>query len=96
MKCITENTLVCLPTGLGKTHIASVLIMNYHIWFPNGLIFFVAHTKPLVSQQSMCLSNFKKYVREEAVLELNGQIHAPKRIKAYKSKKIFFCTPQTL
>jgi len=31
------NTLVCLPTGLGKTLIASVVMYNYYRWFPSGM-----------------------------------------------------------
>ena len=30
------NTLVCLPTGLGKTLIAAVVMYNYYRWFPTG------------------------------------------------------------
>ena len=43
-----ENTIVTLPTGLGKTFIASTVMFNYYRWFTNGLIFFVAPTRPLV------------------------------------------------
>ena len=49
--CLFENTLVTLPTGLGKTFIASTVMFNFWRWFKNGLIFFVAPTKPLVAQQ---------------------------------------------
>lgn len=30
------NTLVCLPTGLGKTLIAAVVMYNYYRWYPEG------------------------------------------------------------
>ena len=33
------NTLVCLPTGLGKTLIAAVVMYNFYRWFPEGIIF---------------------------------------------------------
>lgn len=29
-----HNTLVCLPTGLGKTLIAAVVMYNHYRWFP--------------------------------------------------------------
>lgn len=31
-----SNTLVALPTGLGKTFIAAVVMYNYFRWFPEG------------------------------------------------------------
>lgn len=46
-----QNTLVCLPTGLGKTFIASVVMYNFYRWYPFGKIVFMAPTKPLVTQQ---------------------------------------------
>lgn len=33
-----HNTLVCLPTGLGKTLIAAVVMFNYYRWFPEGKV----------------------------------------------------------
>jgi ERCC4-related helicase len=34
------NTLVALPTGLGKTFIAAVVMLNYFRWFPEGKVKF--------------------------------------------------------
>ena len=31
---LLANTLVCLPTGLGKTLIAAVVMHNFTRWFP--------------------------------------------------------------
>ena len=31
---LLNNTLVCLPTGLGKTLIAAVVMHNFSRWFP--------------------------------------------------------------
>lgn len=38
-KALFMNTLVCLPTGLGKTLIAAVVMYNYYRWFPAGINF---------------------------------------------------------
>ena len=46
-----HNTLVSLPTGLGKTLIAAVVVYNYYRWFPTGKVVFMAPTLPLVTQQ---------------------------------------------
>ena len=50
-RCLFTNTLVCLPTGLGKTFIAAVVMLNFYRWYPDGKIVFMAPTKPLVNQQ---------------------------------------------
>ena len=50
-RCLFKNTLVCLPTGLGKTFIAAVVMLNFYRWYPEGKIVFLAPTKPLVAQQ---------------------------------------------
>jgi ERCC4-related helicase len=42
---------VTLPTGLGKTFIAAIVMLNFYRWFPTGKIVFCAPTKPLVTQQ---------------------------------------------
>lgn len=31
---LKANTLVVLPTGLGKTFVAAVVVLNFYRWFP--------------------------------------------------------------
>ena len=50
-RSLFTNTLVCLPTGLGKTFIAAVVMYNFYRWYPDSKIVFLAPTKPLVAQQ---------------------------------------------
>lgn len=45
------NVLCALPTGLGKTYIASTVMLNYFRWTKHAKIIFMAPTRPLVSQQ---------------------------------------------
>jgi Fanconi anemia group M protein len=40
--CVMKNTLVSLPTGLGKTLIAAVVMHNYLRWFPDKKVVFLA------------------------------------------------------
>ena len=89
------NTLVCLPTGLGKTYIATNVMFNYYKWFPRGKIFFLAPTKPLVTQQLASLETVKGIDFDE-VCEVTGILSSKKREKCYDDKRIFFMTPQTL
>ena len=51
LTAVMHNTLVCLPTGLGKTLIAAVVMYNFLRWFPDKCVVFMAPTRPLVHQQ---------------------------------------------
>jgi Fanconi anemia group M protein len=46
-KSLFTNTLVALPTGLGKTFIAAVVMYNYYRWFPEGKVLFCINHFPL-------------------------------------------------
>ena len=91
-----QNTLVTLPTGLGKTFIASTVMFNFYRWFTDGMIFFVAPTKPLVNQQIESFSQVISEVPLDAIAELTGTLSKQKRQKFYQLKRVFFMTPQTL
>ena len=91
--CLLENTLVCLPTGMGKTFIASIIMYNFNLWF-NGKIFFFAPTKPLVNQQKNSFIHLFENLNY-LVCEITGSLSSKKRLEYYTEKKIFFMTPQT-
>ena len=88
-----QNTLVTLPTGLGKTFIASSVMFNYYRWFMDGVIFFVAPTRPLVMQQVQAFSQTITEVPLLDIQELTGHHSKDKRAKAYQIKRVFFMTP---
>jgi len=91
---IDRNTLVVLPTGLGKTLIASVIMYNYYKWFPSGKVIFLAPTKPLVLQQiKACLTIMG--IPEADTAQMEGTTPVKKRIAMWESNRVFFCTPQT-
>ena len=56
---IEKNTLVVLPTGLGKTLIAAMLAIYKLNENPDKKIVFLAPTKPLVAQHNMLLSQLR-------------------------------------
>ncbi|KAG0344141.1 hypothetical protein BG004_004704 [Podila humilis] len=89
------NTLVALPTGLGKTFIAAVVMLNYFRWFPNSKVVFMAPTKPLVAQQIEAC--FKVCgIPQDVTVELTGAQAADQRIAHWKEKRLIFCTPQVI
>ncbi|MCO5584957.1 hypothetical protein L7F22_038889 [Adiantum nelumboides] len=93
-RALFNNVLVALPTGLGKTFIAAVVILNYYRWFPDGKIIFVAPTKPLVAQQQVACHGICG-LPWDAAIEMTGETKASLRAEEWQSKRIFYMTPQT-
>ncbi|KAF9651402.1 P-loop containing nucleoside triphosphate hydrolase protein [Thelephora ganbajun] len=94
-RCLFDNTLVALPTGLGKTFIAGSVMLNFYRWFPSGKVIFVAPSKPLVAQQIEACHQTCGIPGSDAV-ELTGEVPRKKRIEAWEEKRVFYMTPQTL
>jgi len=86
-----KNTLVILPTGIGKTLIAFELI-DYRLKHFNGKSLFLAPTKPLVYQH---FTNFKKNYQWECHM-LVGTINSSKRKDIWDKAQVIFATPQTI
>jgi Fanconi anemia group M protein len=84
-----KNTLVVLPTGVGKTLIAALVIEEY--LKNGGKAAFLAPTKPLVFQHAKYLSQL---LGIEAV-EITGEMRKEKRTALYDSSLIV-STPQTM
>ncbi|KAI4528478.1 P-loop containing nucleoside triphosphate hydrolase protein [Schizophyllum commune Loenen D] len=93
--CLFDNTIVALPTGLGKTFIAGVVMLNFYRWFPEGKVVFVAPTKPLVAQQIEASHKTCGIPGSDAV-ELTGNVPKAARERAWSEKRVFYMTPQTL
>ena len=70
---LLRNTLVCLPTGLGKTFIAAVVMYNFNRWFPQGKVIFMAPTKPLVNQQVQACHDITG-IPEDITARVNGSV----------------------
>lgn len=93
---LMKNTLVSLPTGLGKTFIAAVVMYNFYRWYPQGKIVFMAPTKPLVSQQiDACYKIMGIPLEDQAeITGMTTSVH--KREALWTSKRVFFLTPQVI
>jgi ERCC4-related helicase len=94
-KALFNNTLVALPTGLGKTFIAAVVMYNYWRWFPNSKIIFMAPTRPLVTQQIEACFTICGLPQDDTT-DMSGSVSPAKRRELWKSKRVFFTTPQTV
>ncbi|XP_019480331.1 PREDICTED: Fanconi anemia group M protein isoform X1 [Hipposideros armiger] len=89
------NTLVCLPTGLGKTFIAAVVMYNFYRWYPSGKVVFMAPTKPLVTQQIEACYRVMG-IPQPHMAEMTGSTQAFIRKEIWSSKRVLFLTPQVM
>ena len=94
-KSLFHNTLVALPTGLGKTFIAATVMLNWYRWTKGSQIVFVAPTKPLVAQQIDACFHIAGIPRSDTAV-LTGEVAPAQRERDWGSKRVFFMTPQTL
>lgn len=87
-----SNTLVVLPTGLGKT-IVSLLLIDYRLEkYKDSKVLFVAPTKPLVNQHLKTFSNLTKL----KLGVVSGEVDKGDRRNVYETEQVIFATPQTI
>ena len=90
-----KNTLVVLPTGLGKTYIFLMLAAQRISKFPDSKILMLGPTKPLINQY---YNLFLKHldIDEKDLAIFTGQVKPEKRQELWEKSKIIFSTPQGL
>ncbi|MBW2970196.1 DEAD/DEAH box helicase [Candidatus Woesearchaeota archaeon] len=90
-----KNTLVVLPTGMGKTGIALLLAAQRLNQHSQSKILILAPTKPLAEQH---LQTFKEAIDfpEEKFALFTGEIPPKKREQLWQTAQIIFSTPQGL
>jgi Fanconi anemia group M protein len=89
-----NNTLVVLPTGLGKTVIALIL-MAKKLKKTDGKILFLAPTKPLVLQHSQFLRQHLT-VDEKSIVVFTGEVSPSERKEKWEQARIIVSTPQVI
>ncbi len=92
-----HNTLVVLPTGMGKTSIAVMLAVHRLEHYPNSKILVLAPTKPLAEQ---LLQVFKTSLdmddMDTQIVLFTGNISPAKRKALWKDARVVCSTPQGL
>lgn len=94
-RSLFHNTLVALPTGLGKTFIAATVMLNYYRWTTEAQIVFMAPTKPLIAQQMEACYGIVGIPRHDTAL-MTGETTPAVRAEEWLEKRVFFMTPQTV
>ncbi|MCQ2085993.1 MAG: DEAD/DEAH box helicase [archaeon] len=90
-RCLESNTLVVLPTGLGKTVIAVLTIANVLESGKSALV--LAPTKPLVEQHHATMCNSFVNVK---IGVMNGNTNSTERVEIVRNNDIVVCTPQVV
>jgi Fanconi anemia group M protein len=92
-KAVNADTLVVLPTGLGKTMIAVMLAIQRLEQYPQGKVLVLAPTKPLVLQHERTFRDFLS-LPDEAFSVFTGAVSPVKRQALWRESRIIFATPQ--
>ncbi|MEM2498102.1 MAG: helicase-related protein [Candidatus Nezhaarchaeales archaeon] len=88
----SRNTLIVLPTALGKTIIAMLLALEK---LNDGKVLFMAPTRPLAYQHYETFKDKTSLSLEELAL-VTGKHPQSKRIQLYESARVIFATPQCI
>lgn len=89
--CLRQNTLIILPTGLGKTVIA--LKVCAEVLSTGKKVLMLAPTKPLVDQHN---TTFSKWLPYTDIQTVNGNISPEKRKKIIAQAEMVISTPQCI
>lgn len=90
--CLKRSTLVVLPTGMGKTVIALLVIAEV-LKSKGGKVLFLAPTKPLVEQHKSFLEEF---LLNTSITLFTGEVSPKKRLKLWDEHQVIVSTPQVI
>ena len=88
---LKASTLVVLPTGLGKTVVALMVLLAR---LPRGRILFLAPTKPLVEQHASFLESVLR--DGSIVVQFTGEIPPDERREMWDEAMVVVSTPQVV
>jgi Fanconi anemia group M protein len=91
---LIKNTLVIIPTGLGKTTIAALVIAS-RLLNEQGRALFLAPTRPLVEQHASFLKRTLK-IEEEKIVAMSGEDEPEERMRLWESARVIVATPQVV
>jgi len=91
-EALKKSTLIVLPTGLGKTIIALLVMVSR---LPKGKVLLLSPTKPLVEQHAAFLKNVLNILPETIVL-FTGSTSPKKRASMWETAQVVVSTPQVI
>lgn len=90
---VKANTLICLPTGRGKTKTALLVAIHRLNIFPNSKILFLTPTKPLAAQIAQ---EFQENSTIKNVRVFTGETKPEERAQLFHDADVIVSTPQGL
>ncbi|MFB0560558.1 MAG: DEAD/DEAH box helicase [Candidatus Lokiarchaeia archaeon] len=91
--CVEKNSLVVLPTGLGKTLIAGMVSAFRLQMFNDAFVIFLAPTRPLVLQHAETFKSILN-VDEKEIIVFTGEVSPEERTEKWRKPKVVLATPQ--
>ena len=89
-----DHTLVCLPTGLGKTAV-SLLVTAHRLYEYGGKSLLLAPTKPLVEQHAAFYREGLTIPDDEVVV-FTGEVSPDDRAALWEEARVVVATPQVV
>jgi ERCC4-related helicase len=92
-----KNSLIVLPTSLGKTVISALICAEILYNYKQSRILIMAPTRPLVLQHLLSFSSFLKVLDDQKIL-VTGKISPSTRKIVWDNKtiKLIFATPEVI
>lgn len=90
-----KNTLVVLPTGMGKTAIFLMLALHRLKLYPYSKVLFIGPTRPLIDQYFAVFAKHTNIPAEEMAV-FTGFVSPEKRKTLWNKCRVIFSTPQGL
>jgi len=91
-EAIKRSSLIVLPTGLGKTVVALLVMVSR---FPKGKVLLLSPTKPLVEQHAAFFKEVLNIPPENVVL-FTGNTPPQKRESMWEKAQLVISTPQVI
>ncbi len=92
---VNYNTLVVLPTGMGKTAVSLMLSVKQLSLYPDSKIVILAPTRPLIDQHMRTFKSFLN-IEEDKLAVFTGFVKPTVRQELWKTAQLIFSTPQGL
>ncbi|MCQ8902679.1 MAG: DEAD/DEAH box helicase [Methanothrix sp.] len=90
-RALRGSTLVVMPTGLGKTIVALIVLLAR---LERGRVLFLAPTRPLVEQHAAFLR--RVLTAPEYVASVTGETDPESRVEIWRNSRIAVSTPQVV